>query len=107
MLFSPECSHCQHTAEELQQHKEELKDVEIVMATMHSVTQMNQFIQAYKLNELSNVVVGKDIYYILAPFYNIRNLPFMAFYDKKGKLISVFEGSLPLQKVVAIFKQHA
>ncbi|MBD0376629.1 MAG: redoxin domain-containing protein [Flavisolibacter sp.] len=104
MLFSPECSHCQHTAEELQQYKEELKNIEIVMATMHSVTQMNQFIQTYRLNELPNVVVGKDIYYILPPFYNIRNLPFMAFYDKKGKLISVFEGSLPMQKVVAVFK---
>ncbi|MBD0285310.1 MAG: redoxin domain-containing protein, partial [Flavisolibacter sp.] len=104
MLFSPECSHCQHTAEELQQYKEELKDIEIVMATMHSISQMNQFIQSYRLNELSNVVVGKDIYYILPPFYNIRNLPFMAFYDRKGKLISVFEGSLPMQKVVAVFK---
>ncbi len=104
MLFSPECSHCQHTAEELQQYKEELKNIEIVMATMHSITQMNQFIQTYRLNELPNVVVGKDIYYILPPFYNIRNLPFMAFYDRKGKLISVFEGSLPMQKVVAVFK---
>src|SRR5687768_13743286 len=25
MLFSPECSHCQHTAEEMVKHKEELK----------------------------------------------------------------------------------
>ncbi len=105
MLFSPDCSHCQHTAGEMLKYKEELRDITIIMATMKSISQMNDFVNTYKLNEMPNVIVGKDVYYILPPFYNIHNLPFMAFYNKKGNLISVFEGSLPLTKVIDIFKK--
>ena len=104
MLFSPECSHCQHTAEEFVKYKEELKDIHIVMATMHSLTQMNEFMQRYKLNEFDNIVAGRDIYYILQGFYNIHNLPYLGFYDKKGNLITGFEGSMPVRKIIDTFK---
>lgn len=106
MLFSPECSHCQHTAEEMLLHKNDLKNISIVMATFQPLWQMNEFVQKYRLNELDNVVVGKDVYYILPPFYNIKNLPYLAFYDKKGKLIRGFEGSMPLQKILAVFNEN-
>jgi thioredoxin-related protein len=106
MLFSPDCSHCQHTAEEMIAHKEELKDLHIIMSTMHTVTQMNEFVQKYELNQLPNLTVGKDIYYILSGFYNIKHLPYMAFYNKKGALISTFEGGLPISKVLEIFKEN-
>lgn len=106
MLFSPECSHCQHTAEELVDHKEELKNVHIIMATMHPLVQMNDFVQKYGLDQLPNLTVGQDTYYVLQGFYNIKNLPYMAFYDKKGALISVFEGGLPIPKVIEIFKEN-
>lgn len=105
MIFSPECSHCQHTAEELPKFVEANKDVQVVMATMHSIPQMNEFITKYKLDELPNVVVGKDVYFLLPPFYGAKNLPFLAFYNRKGELISVFEGSMPLNKVAEIFKE--
>ena len=104
MLFSPECSHCQHTAEELVQNKEKHKDIQIVMATMYGLTQMNAFAKQYKLNELQNVVIGKDMYYLLPPFYGVHNLPYLAFYNKKGALISTFEGAMPLDKIVQVFK---
>lgn len=106
MLFSPECSHCQHTAEEILKHKEELKDIQIVMVTLHPISQMNAFMQDYKLTELKNVVAGKDIFYLLPPFYGITSLPYLAMYNKKGNLIMGFEGSMPIQKVIDTFKAN-
>lgn len=106
MLFSPDCSHCQHTAEELVKNKEELKDIYVVMSTVHSVSQMNAFVTAYNLKELPNLTVGKDIYFLLPPFYGIRNFPFMAFYNKKGNFISAFEGSMPVAKMIALLKEN-
>lgn len=106
MLFSPDCSHCQHTAEEMISHKEALKDIHIVMATMHTITQMNDFVQQYGLGQLPNLTVGKDIYYILSGFYDIKHLPYMAFYNKKGALISTVEGGLPIPKVLEIFQAN-
>ncbi|HEU0111146.1 MAG TPA: redoxin domain-containing protein [Flavisolibacter sp.] len=104
MLFSPDCSYCQHEAEEFLTRKEELKKIQVVMITFHPLWQMNEFVKKYRLNELSNIVVGKDIYLTMPSFYNIHNLPFHALYDKKGKLITVQEGSLEFAKMMDAFE---
>ena len=106
MLFSPECSHCQHAAEEIVQHKESLKNIQIVMATLHTITQMNEFATKYGLKAMPNVVLGKDVYFILPPFYSIHNLPYMAFYKKNGDLIRTVEGALPMDKVEELFAKE-
>ncbi|MCW3073759.1 MAG: hypothetical protein JWP69_828 [Flaviaesturariibacter sp.] len=106
MLFSPDCVHCQQTAEEMMLHKEELKNIHIVMSTMHSLADMNSYVKKYRLAELKNVVAGKDMYYLLPPFYSVRYLPFMAFYNKSGELISVIEGGLSIPKVIELFKAN-
>ena len=103
MLFSPECSHCQHEAEELSMHKDEMQNIQVVMVTFHPLWQMNEFVNKYKLNELKNIVVGKDIYLVLPSFYGIHNLPFHALYNKKGNLISVFDGSMEISQLVEKF----
>ena len=105
MIFSPECSHCQHTAEDIVAHKDALKNIQIVMATLHTITQMNDFAKTYKLTDMANVVLGKDVHYILPPFYGIHSLPLMAFYKSNGDLIDTMEGSLPMEKVLEIFKK--
>jgi thiol-disulfide isomerase/thioredoxin len=105
MLFSPDCSHCQHETEELIAHKEELKGLQVVMITFHPLWQMNEFVKKYKLNELPNFVVGKDLYLLMPSFYALRNLPFHAMYDKKGNLMEVFEGSMDVDKVIEAFNK--
>lgn len=105
MIFSPECSHCQHTAEELVQYKNELKNIQIILATLHPIAQMNAFAATYGLDALPNVVLGKDVYFILPSFYNLHNLPYMAFYNAKGRLIRGIEGALPMDRVIALFKE--
>ncbi len=104
MIFSPDCSHCQHETEELVAHMDELKNVQIVMITFHPLWMMNDFISNYGLAKYPNIVVGKDINYITPGFYGISNIPYLAMYDKKGNLIEGFEGSLPIPKVVEILK---
>lgn len=76
------------------------------MASMFSINQIKDFEQTYGLSQLPNVVTGKDIYFLIPPFYDVRSLPFMAFYNKKGDLISVFEGSMSVSKVLELFKKH-
>jgi thioredoxin-related protein len=106
MLFSPDCSHCQKSTEEIIEHKEQLRDIQIIMVTLQSIEKMREFIATYNLNNLPNLVVGKDINYITPVFYNIKNFPFFALYNKKGKLIDGIEGSLEIPQIIEIFKKH-
>lgn len=105
MLFSPDCDHCQHETEQIIQHKDELEKVQIVMATVAPFDKMLGFYNKYDLKRFDNIVMGKDVGYLLPSFYNIRNFPFLAFYNKKKELISVFEGSMPIQKIVEELKK--
>jgi thioredoxin-related protein len=107
MVFSPDCNHCQQTAEELLKYKEALKNIHIVMTTMYSISEINAFSKKYKLNTLPNLVIGKDIYFLLPPFYGIKSLPYMAFYKKNGNLIMGFEGAMSIPKVIEIFIKNS
>ena len=66
---------------------------------------MFTFREKYKLADYKNIVVAQDPNFFLVTYFMIRNLPFLAFYDKKKELISVFEGSLPIDKVLKEFEK--
>ena len=105
MLFDPGCDHCQHETEEIINHIDQFKKVQIVMVTMMPFDVMKTFYQQYQLSKYKNIVVGQEQNSLLISFYRVGNLPFLAFYDKKGNLISVFEGSMPIEKVWAEFEK--
>jgi len=83
MLFSPDCSHCQHTAEEMIKYKDDIRDFQIVMTTLHPLWQMNAFVEKYHLKDLKNVAIGKDLFNIMPSFYNIKICLFMLSIIKK------------------------
>lgn len=101
MVFSPMCEHCKQETEELIRNIEKFSKSQIVMATMMPYDSMMSFREKYQLAQYENIIVGQDTQFFLPSFYMISNLPFLAFYDKKGKLISVFEGSMPIEKALA------
>lgn len=100
MLFSPDCDHCQYETEQIIRHKEAFEKIQIVMATTAPFDKMLGFYQKYDLKSFDFITMGKDVNYLLPSFYDIRNFPFLAFYNKKKELISVFEGSMPIEKIV-------
>lgn len=106
MLFSPECEHCQHEAEQLVQQKDLLKDIQILMVTTYPLDKMKTFAETYGLTQMENVVMAKDPFYQLPSFYEMRMFPFMALYDKKGKLIATFEGNVGIERVLAAFDER-
>jgi len=104
ILFSPDCDHCQKGTEELIAHIDEFKKIQIVMTTILPFVKMKEFYKNYKLDRFENIIVGRDQFFLLPTFYRIKNMPYLAFYDKKGDLIDTFEGALPIQKVLEYFK---
>jgi thioredoxin-related protein len=104
IVFNPECDHCKHETEEILKHMDDFKKVQIVMATMAPHALMKEFSEKYKLNEYDNIKVGQDFQYLLPSFYRLHSLPYLAMYDKKGKLISTFEGTMKMEDLIAVFK---
>jgi hypothetical protein len=105
MLFNPQCEHCQHETEEIIKTIDQFKGIQIVMATSMLFDSMMTFREKYKLAAYKNITVAQDTHYFLPSYYMIRNLPFLAFYNKKKELISVFEGSMPIAKALEELKK--
>lgn len=104
ILFSPDCDHCKHETGEILKSIDKLKKIQIVMATTLPFYKMEQFYNEFGLENYDNIIVGQDIYFILPSFYNIKNFPYNAMYDKKGKLITTFEGLLSVDKILNTFE---
>lgn len=103
MLFSPDCEHCQHEAEMFYAGRDLLDKIQIVMITTYPMSRLKEFASKYGLDSMKNVVLARDPHYFLIPFYDVRNFPFMALYDKKGRFIQTFGGSADVEKILAAF----
>ena len=105
MVFSPTCEHCQHETEEIIKNIDQFKGIQIIMATMMPFDSMMSFRKRYQLSHFDNIIMGQDMQFFLPSFYMMHNLPFLAFYNRKKELISVFEGSMPVEKALEELKK--
>src|SRR5579871_2310803 len=103
MYFSPDCEHCKHQTEAILADLKDFKDIEIVMATYQPFNEMKEFNEHYKVYQHPNILMGRDEKFVLPGFYRIRNLPYLALYDKKGNLITTFEGTQKADTLIKAF----
>jgi thioredoxin-related protein len=104
IIFSPDCDHCQQETRELTANIKRFSKIQIVMASWLPFAQVKQFYQEYGLANYPNITVGWDKAFMLPPYYKLQSLPFMALYDKRGQLITVFSGKVALDKVAEAFE---
>jgi len=107
IYFSPDCSHCQRLMFEMKSKMKEFKDIQIVMVTF--VTQLKAiqvFYRDFDLKKFPNITVGTEGYtYVVQKYYQVRATPYIAIYDKKGKLVKAYEKSPTIDELAAIVKK--
>lgn len=103
LVFSPGCDHCKYEAEQLVRRASDFKKIQVVMASTAPLSEIKGFHEQYNLNAIQGLIIGNDYQAILPGFYMLSNLPFHALYNKKGKLLTTFEGSVTLEKVLIAF----
>ncbi|HUR11573.1 MAG TPA: redoxin domain-containing protein [Flavitalea sp.] len=101
--FSPECEHCQHQVTDMLKKMDALKKVQIVMVTHQPAEMLQRFYTDYGLNKYKNIRVARDTKFLLPPFYNIKSLPYQALYNKKGNLITTYEGNVKIETLAKAY----
>lgn len=105
MLFSPDCGFCKIQTDSIIAGIEKLKDVEIIMATFEPMPAINAFYKQHSLRQYTNITLGRDTRYFFTPFYEATAIPFLALYDEKQKLVTTFNTSMPLEKILEAYKR--
>lgn len=104
MFFSPDCDHCQKETKELLAYKEELKGIQIVMASIANYAQIKTFYEDYGLKSMPNITMGQDPNYALGGKFNLRTYPSMFIYDAKGNLAKAFTGNISIPAILDAVK---
>ena len=92
LYFSPECGHCQLTAHEFMKDAKRFKDVFFVWVSYQPMEEIKTFADNYKMLKAKNIAVGRDPKYYIPSFFRVKYTPFIAAYNKDGKLIAAFDG---------------
>ena len=104
MFFSPGCDHCIHQFEAMHKRINDFKKIQIVMPTYQPIEELAAFNKKYQIQQYPNIITGRDVNYFFPPFFEISNFPYLAFYDKGGKLISTFAGNMSVDNMLKNFK---
>ncbi len=105
MFFSPTCNHCQEQVKDFKKYYDQLKEYQFVMACYTKPEELSTFVQDYELSGYNNFLMGIDTKYILPPFYDIKSLPFIALYDKKGNLLTTKEGNMKVDEMLKVLSK--
>jgi len=96
IYFSPECGHCQLTAQEIKNNIDSVKDAFFVWVSYFPVPEIKDFAIKYKLAQYDNFKFGRDPKYAIPSFYKVKFTPFMAVYNTNGRLMQTFDqGTTP------------
>jgi hypothetical protein len=90
VYFSPDCDHCQHFAQALAPHLDQFKGTQIVMVTFLPVEKLVNFAKAYHLDKPFITIGTEGFSFIVRDYYHLQNFPFIALYDKHGKLAGIY-----------------
>ena len=93
IYFAPDCSHCQHLMYELKPKMKDFKNIQVVMITfVKELKAIQVFYRDFDLKKYPNFIVGTEYpTYKVQQYYQVRTTPYIAIYDKNGKLIKAYD----------------
>ncbi len=99
MIFSPECGHCQHEAQMIEQNMEHFKDAQILMVTWLEYSSLAKFASKYGTSKYSNITLAQDPNDFFYDFYEVHRYPKLVVYNKNGNYVSDYDGDIKLEDV--------
>jgi len=108
VYFSPDCSHCQRMMYEMKPHMKAFANVQVVMVTFIQTTYLKllkDFRMTYGLSAYPNFMMGTEYPdYAVQRYFQVYTTPYIAIYDRKGKLVKAFDKAPKIEDMVAAVK---
>lgn len=87
IYFTTTCDHCQSFTKSVLKRIDKLQDKQLVMISFEHINAVKKFDEFFKLSVHKNIKIGSEGYtFLVQKYYKIKDFPFVAEYDKKGKL---------------------
>jgi thiol-disulfide isomerase/thioredoxin len=106
IYFSPECGHCQLTADEFSKRMTDLKDIYFVWVSYYPLPEIKEFNEKFNLQQLNNLTIGRDPNYTIPSYYRVKFTPFMAVYNKEHHLIKTYGQGTDVDTLLKLLKDE-
>jgi hypothetical protein len=108
VFFDPTCKHCKWSIGDLMRSMDSVKDVKFYFFTLlHDYTAIRNFYDNYKMADHPNIkAMGRDYEFFFVEHYRVMNLPDVALYDERKKLIKLLEGDFSATKIYNAIREH-
>ena len=106
IYFDPECEHCHTLMNSYFNQPALFENAEVVMVTFKPLSELQAFVQSYQVHKYPNIKVGTEgKTYYLSIYYRMQSMPFVALYNKNGKLIASYQKDVPFEALRKKLKQ--
>jgi thiol-disulfide isomerase/thioredoxin len=106
IYFAPDCDHCIKLMDQLFKKIHQFDRANVVMVTFKAPNDVAWFERKYGTSQFPNITVGTEgMSYVLRNYYRLDKTPFVAIYDKKGKLAFSYKNEPVADEILAHFKK--
>jgi thiol-disulfide isomerase/thioredoxin len=106
MYFSPDCDHCKELTTEILKSAKTFGSKQLVMITYFPIAEVKKFANDLSIQKYPTIKVGTEgMTLVVQKHYNIRKFPFVALYNKSGKLVKMYREQAPAKDIVKAMEQ--
>jgi thiol-disulfide isomerase/thioredoxin len=105
IIFSPDCSHCEHEAGELNKYADKLTDVFFIWNSYRDMDTIKKFADKFSLAGKPNILIGRDPSFVLSSFFRPRMTPFVAIY-KNGQFVQAYPQGSNVFELIKIIERN-
>ncbi|HVX27309.1 MAG TPA: thioredoxin domain-containing protein [Parafilimonas sp.] len=106
VYFSPECGHCQITADEFSKKMKEMKNIFFVWVSYYPLPEIKEFAKKFNLQQFNNIIIGRDPNYTIPSYFRVKFTPFMAVYNKEHHLIQTYGQGTEADTLINLLKEE-
>ncbi len=103
MLFSPDCDHCQNQLKLILKQPRIFDSCQLIMVTTLPMKYINDFIATYNTNKYSFITIAQDYKFFFGPYYKLKQVPMLAFYNANGVLKSIYNNGAKMSEIKSEF----
>jgi len=102
VYFSPTCDHCKLFTAAMLKRQETLNEKQIVLISFEDLGEVRKFDDLFNLSSHPNIKIGSEGYtFVVQRFYRVEHFPFVAEYNKEGKLEKILSQKLKPEEMAA------
>jgi thiol-disulfide isomerase/thioredoxin len=117
IYFGTDCPHCQKLTMEMTQKMNVFKNIQIIMVTFSKTEypwmgMIKNFNRDYSLFKYQNITMGTEYpdflkygFYPVQRYYGVQTTPYIAIYNKQGKLSKAFSKEPKIEDLTAAVKK--